>query len=80
MVKNSQKTAFAGQEIAFDDQTKLILKLPKKACIRLIYDGQLVWECNKQELVFDKLDKGKYRVEVYFKDKPWIFSNCIKIY
>lgn len=78
-VQNQHKTVYSGSSIELDDYSKLLVKLPQKAEIRVIYDGQLVWQAETDNLEFDKLDKGKYRIEVYFKGKPWIFSNPILI-
>ena len=78
-VQNGHKTAYSGSTIEFDNYTKLLVKLPKKAEVKIFYDGQLVWQAETDNLEFDKLDKGKYRIEAYFKGKPWIFSNPIII-
>lgn len=79
-VQNGYRKAFSGNSIELDDYTKLMVKLPQKADLRLLYDGQLVWNAQHTDnLEFDKLDRGKYRIEAYFQDKPWIFSNPILI-
>lgn len=78
-VENDDKIAFSGEKIELTNNSKLVLKLPQKGLIRLIYDGQLVWECHGEDLTFQALDKGKYRAEVFFKGKPWIFTNPILI-
>lgn len=78
-VQNEHKTVYSGNTIELDNYTKLMVKLPKKAEIKIIYDGQLVWQAETHNLEFDKLDKGKYRIEAYYKGKPWIFSNPILI-
>ena len=78
-VQNEHKRVYSGDSIELDDYSKLLVKLPQKAEIKLYYDGQLVWQIETSHLEFDKLDRGKYRIEAYFKGKPWIFSNPILI-
>lgn len=78
-VENTSLKTFSGGAIELDEYTKLMVKLPQKADLRLFYDGQLVWNAHTDNLEFDKLDRGKYRVEAYFQNKPWVFSNPILI-
>lgn len=79
-VQNNIGRVFSGQKIALDENTKIIVKLPKRAELKLFYDGQLIWNEENDYLEFDKLDKGKYRFEAYYQKRPWIFSNPIIIY
>ncbi len=78
-VENPDKRVFSGETIKLGKYTRMIVKLPHKALLRVIYDGQLIWEYETRFLEFDKLDVGKYRIEVYYKGRPWIFSNPIKL-
>jgi hypothetical protein len=78
-VQNEHKRAYSGSSIELDNYTKLLVKLPQKAEVKIFYDGQLVWQAETNNLEFDKLDRGKYRIEAYYKSKPWIFSNPILI-
>jgi hypothetical protein len=79
-VQNGYKKAFSGGAIELDAYTKLMVKLPQKAEIKIIYEGQLVWQTETDNLEFDKLDKGKYRLEAHYQGKPWIFSNPILLH
>jgi hypothetical protein len=61
---------------------KIILKvfLPvSNAEIRLIHNGKKVESVESNEGNFMVNKKGVYRVEVYFNNKAWIFSNHIRI-
>lgn len=78
-IQNSSAKAFSGGTIKLDDYTKLMVKLPQKAEINIIYDGQQIWNTYGDNLEFDKLDRGKYRIEAYFQGRPWVFSNPILI-
>lgn len=78
-VEDNKERAYCGQSIKINEYTKIVVKLPIIATLRLIYDGQLIWDYESNTLEFDKVDVGKYRIEVYYKEKPWIFSNPIII-
>ena len=77
--ENAVQKAFSGEAIQLDDYTKLMVKLPQRANVKIIYEGQLVWQVETDNLEFDKLDHGKYRMEAYFQGKPWVFSNPIAL-
>ena len=70
---------FPGEKINFDDTSVLMIKLPRKAKIKLIKDGEILVEKESKTLEFNKLTHGKYRFEAYLKNKPWIFSNPVRI-
>ncbi len=78
-VDNKEKKTYQGEIAMIGRYSKIIAKLPKKATLRLIKDGVLIYENETKILEFDKLDIGKYRIEVYHKNIPWIFSNPIKV-
>ena len=78
-IQNSTKKAYAGEYIDLDDHSKIIIKLPAKATIKLIHDGKVVLQKEASKLELEKFDKGKYRFEAYYKNKPWIFSNPILV-
>jgi len=68
---------FPGEKIKTDESSKLVVKLPKKARIRLIKNGDIVIEKETGKLELDNLTPGKYRFEAYLKNRPWIFSNPV---
>ena len=68
-VKNKDKKTFQGEVAQLGRYSKIVVKLPKKATLRLIHNGVLVYENETKILEFDNLDIGKYRVEVYYKNK-----------
>ncbi|MFA6988725.1 MAG: PHP domain-containing protein [Candidatus Gastranaerophilaceae bacterium] len=77
--EDTEKRVYPGETINLTKYTKLMAKISKKATIRLINDGQLIIEQFSDHLEFSKPDIGKYRLEVYYKNKPWIFTNPINI-
>jgi len=54
---------------------KLSVKLPEKAEIRLIKNGQLIAKQDGTTHRFSVTEKGLYRVEVFRRKKAWIYSN-----
>ncbi|EKE02962.1 MAG: PHP protein [uncultured bacterium] len=79
LIENQTACAVPGFSINYDQGTNAIIKVSRKAKIRLIRNGQLVSELNGKKLVHTDMQEGKYRVEVYYKDCPWIFSNPILV-
>ncbi len=61
------------------NKNSIYIKLKSKAQIYIIHNGNLIHSGNSKELTFPLAKKGKYRVEIYLKNQPWIFSNPIKI-
>lgn len=78
-IVNKDEKAFSGESKQYGKYAYVNVKLPKKATIRLIHNGLLIYEAESKVLKYDKLDIGKYRVEVYYKGRPWIFTNPIKL-
>jgi len=73
------KKFVSGESLEVGKYAYINVSIPKKATIRLFHNGVLVYEIESKVLKYDKLDIGKYRLEVYYKNKPWIFANPIKI-
>ena len=76
IINKKQKT-FPGEKTNLESDSKLLIKLPQKAKIKLINNGKLVFEKTVKKLEFNKLLPGKYRFEAYYENRPWIFSNPI---
>lgn len=78
-VEDKENKTFAGETTKLDKYTTIIAKLPKKATLRLLHNGIIVYENETKVLKYDSPAIGKYRIEVYYKGHPYIFSNPIKI-
>lgn len=78
-IENDSKQAYPGDIINLDNATNLKIRLPKKGQIRIVLNGETIIEkyAKKFEHKIDKV--GKYRIEVYDKKTPWIFSNPINV-
>lgn len=55
----------------------IVVKLSTKAQIKIIQNGTPIHSEINDNLKFPIQEKTKYRVEVYLKNQPWIFSNQI---
>ena len=78
-IQNQDSIAYSGDSVKIENNSKLVIKTPKKAKIKLIYDGNFVYEIFGKELVYTNLSPGKYRAEIYHKNHPWAFTNPISI-
>lgn len=61
------------EEIAFQ------VSCPKISTIRLLKDGKPVKVTESNQLLYTTGESGVYRVEVYYDNTPWIFSNPIYV-
>lgn len=78
-IENSTQKAFSGDKITFSEENILTVKLPKKGNIKILLDGKVVKEVCTYEFQMSDLKTGKYRLEVRYKNRPWIFSNPVII-
>ena len=76
-IQNKDKKAYAGESINIDNETKIIVSLPTKADIKISHNGKIILKKKTKKLELDKIKEGKYRLEVYYKGRPWAFSNPI---
>jgi hypothetical protein len=78
-VKNDEESASIGQSIAYKAHTKICIKNPKLAKTKIIKNGELYLEKESREIIVEADSPGIYRTESYIKNRPWIFSNHIRI-
>jgi hypothetical protein len=77
--ENHNQKVQIGGELKFDKYTHLHVNLPQPAIVHLIRNGEKIATQKGQELVFEVEKAGVYRVEVFSQNRPWIFSNHIKL-
>jgi hypothetical protein len=77
--ENKKQMVHIGQELKFDQYTHLHVNLPQTALVHLIKDGKKYAVLKGRELVYEIDGPGVYRVEAYTINRPWIFSNHIKL-
>ncbi len=75
------KTAYQmGDNIESGRQLKFKINIPSdNAETKLIRNGELINTFEEKEIEFAEKREGAYRVEVYLKDKAWIYSNHIRL-
>lgn len=78
-IENNGKLAYAGDKTDFNEENTLVVRLPQEANIKIIRNGKVIRNIHTQEFEMGQLKSGKYRLEVFYKDKPWVFSNPIII-
>lgn len=82
-ISDSLKTAYSGQTLTKVQKPVLHVKTPKKALIKIIFNGKEIHSEVSDNLQKEIEESGIYRVEIFqiklFSFKPWIFSNHIKV-
>ena len=78
-IENGSEKAYSGGSINLDENSKIIIRVSRKATIRIIHDGHVVFKETAKKIKFPIKHKGKYRLEVYYNKMPWIFSNPILV-
>lgn len=64
-----------GSEAQFAPGVEIHARVPHRARMRLVRDGQLAAEAEGTELAHSADTPGVYRVEASIGGRPWIFSN-----
>ncbi|MGH8102971.1 MAG: PHP domain-containing protein [bacterium] len=66
-----------GAEIPFNPPVQLRFKLPRKAGMKIFCNGVMAAFHSGEEFFVPADKPGCYRAEVYYRARPWIFSNPI---
>jgi len=70
-----------GSAVAFREYLQFVVTVPSGPCsVKLVRNGEEYGISNSEESVFDIIEEGVYRVEVYKFNKAWIFSNHIRVF
>jgi hypothetical protein len=78
--KSGKKKYQMGDYLDFSEKITLCVNLPvQNAEIKLIRNGKEIADFNSNKIEFEVKKAGIYRVEVYYFNKAWIFSNHIRI-
>jgi len=78
-VETKNTKVYPGATSELNSDSKIIVKLPLRAKIKIIHNGKILLEETTKQLEVTGLDEGKYRLEAYYKNRPWIFSNPILV-
>jgi hypothetical protein len=73
------QAAGIGEEITLKDEAVLTVDSPGGTDIKMVRDGELVAQALARKMEFSAHQPGVYRVEVWDKDRGWIFTNPIWI-
>jgi PHP domain len=69
-----------GDEIKSVRQVKFKISIPlENAEVRLLRNGEILDTYTKKEIETTVKQQGAYRVEVYLRNKAWIYSNHIRL-
>jgi hypothetical protein len=77
--ENSREKVTMGQQLKFDPYSYFHVNLPREAEVVLIRDGKKSARACGRQVSFKIETSGLYRVEVYYLNRPWIFSNHLRI-
>lgn len=78
--KSGKKKYQMGDYLDFSEKITLYITLPvQNAEIKIIRNGKEIADFRANKAEFEVKKAGIYRVEVYYFNKAWIFSNHIRI-
>ncbi len=76
---NGAEKATCGGRLSSAENARLHVKLPSRAMIKLVANGETVLRTESDSLEFAVQTPGVYRVEAWKGKRGWIFSNHIRI-
>lgn len=82
-ISDNFKRTESGETVTIGKDAKINVKLPKKALIKIVCNGRIIFSKFADALEENISETGVYRAEIYQNKfiffKPWIFSNHIKV-
>ena len=78
-ISNNEGVFTAGEKVKLDSNTYLNISLPKSAKIFVIKDGLEYNNTVGNALKIQLSIKGKYRIEIIYKDEGYIYTNPIVV-
>jgi hypothetical protein len=78
-ISNAEESVTIGGALKLDEKTMAKISIPAKRKIKIIHNGNQIFESQSREIEFNLNETGTYRVEVYRGRKGWIFSNHIRV-
>ena len=76
---NDTEKVVCGGSIKTVENTRLILKLPDQATVKLIHNGNLVLETLAKSIDYKVIEPGIYRIEAWKGKRGWVFTNHIRV-
>ncbi|MBU8933013.1 MAG: histidinol-phosphatase [candidate division Zixibacteria bacterium] len=77
--EDDSRRVTCGGELPSHEGVRLVVKLPSRARLKLIHNGELVLQSSTDSLTYAIQSRGIYRVEAWKGRRGWIFSNHIRI-
>ncbi|MFH1373149.1 MAG: histidinol-phosphatase [bacterium] len=77
--QNATERVVCGGCLPIDDNTRLLVRTPSRATLKLIHNGQIILQADTDRLEYSVSQPGIYRVEAWKGKRGWIFSNHIRI-
>jgi len=79
-IKSGKKKFSMGDYLDFSEKISLYVSLPvPSADIKIVCNGDVIAEIQSDKIELEIKKPGVYRVEVYYFNKAWIFSNHIRV-
>jgi len=76
-INNKNSIFTSGDDVFLDNNLYINIETPKEGIINVVRNGDLLSRCEGTKYSERIYQEGIYRIEVYRKGKPWIFSNPI---
>ena len=78
--KSGRKKYYMGDSLDFSENVTLRINVPaQNSEVRIIHNGNQVAVFESHKVEYPVLEPGVYRVEVFYFNKAWIYSNHIRI-
>ncbi|UCE85882.1 MAG: PHP domain-containing protein [Deltaproteobacteria bacterium] len=77
--RDGERVALMGESIALGPELRGEVRIPERAEVHLLRDGELEWVREGEVLRFPIARPGVHRVEVYKRGRLWILSNPIYV-
>ncbi len=74
-VKNNNTEILSGGTINLDENTYLFINTDKKVLMKIFLNGKKIKEITENLLKLKITSGGKYRVELYYRNEIWAYSN-----
>ncbi len=77
--RNADQEVTCGGEVNLQENTRLIVNLPKRATIKIVGNGKKALQTESDTVEFRVTEPGVYRAEAWLGKRGWIFSNHIHV-
>lgn len=75
----NDKINLPGEMVSLSPGAKIVCQSPKRAVLRLIRRGQVIFETFGDSLEYLPKEAGNYRLEAYIRRRGWVFTNHLRL-